>query len=57
MAFVRTRRDTGTWVELFDMNVKIEQELNFVLDNDSQISTKLKDEQTCSSSMNLAVSM
>ena len=24
-----------TWVEPFEMNVKIEQELNFVVDNDS----------------------
>ena len=26
-----------TWVEQFEMNVKIEQELNFVVDNDSRL--------------------
>ena len=26
-----------TWVEPFEMNVKIEKELNFVVDNDSQL--------------------
>ena len=26
-----------TWAELFEMNVKIEQELNFVVDNDSRL--------------------
>ena len=26
-----------TWAELFEMNVKIEQELNFVVDNDRRL--------------------
>ena len=26
-----------TWAEPFEMNVKIEQELNFIVDNDSQL--------------------
>ena len=27
-----------TWAEPFEMNIKIEQELNFVVDNDSRLS-------------------
>ena len=38
------------------MNVKIEQELHFVVDKDSRLFLDAQDEQTYSSSMNLAVS-
>ena len=42
MAFLHTTRDPEinnkrTWAEPFEMNVKIEQELNFVVDNDSRL--------------------
>ena len=51
-----------TWAEPFEieMNVKIEQELNFVVDNDRRLfldaQEAKKSERTYSSSMNLAVS-
>ena len=38
MAFLHTTCDPEwTWAEPFEMNVKIEQELNFVVDNDSRL--------------------
>ena len=41
MAFPHTTHDPDsikrTWMEPFEMNIKIEQELNFVVDNDSRL--------------------
>ena len=38
MAFPHTTCDPEiNWAEPFEMNVKIEQELNFVVDNDSRL--------------------
>ena len=38
MAVPHTRNQLkGPWEESFEMNVKMERELNFVVDNDSQL--------------------
>ena len=51
MAFPHTTRDPDIWAERFKMNVKIEQELNFVID-DSQLFLDAQEAKK----MNLAVS-